>query len=321
MSDARVATARDEIPVYFPVGADQTFGILTRPTTEENGICVIHLAGKGPSIATVGRGRMSPLLARRLASLGFHSFRTEYSGTGDSFGPEWQWSITPPPTEDVRAALRWLRGQGMTHFVLAGTCGGSRVALEAGRHEDGVVGVVLLLPPIRDTEPWRRYDTLPTRHLLARLLKRRHLAALRDKGRRRMYLERARTDILRNLPGKVRRGSPNSNGRGNGDGTTREGAEDPMYQWIGPGALHGLEDLVAKDIPTLIFFGDEDNDFRDWEQATKGPAGPVLERAGDLIQVETVGGRYYNTPSTVMSQRIAPAIAAMVDRTGSGARP
>lgn len=322
MSDIRVATARDETPVYFPVGADETFGILTRPTTGPNGICVVHLAGKGPSIATVGRGRMSPLLARRLAGSGFHSFRIEYSGTGDSFGPEWQWSITPPPTKDISGALRWLREQGMTRFVLAGTCGGSRVALEAGRHGDGVVGVVLLLPPVRDTEPWRRYDTLPTRHLLARLLKRRHVAALHDKGRRRMYLERARTDIVANLPGKFRKGSRNGTGGGDGNGNRKDASDqDPMYQWIGPGVLHGLEDLVAKDIPTLMFFGDEDNDFRDWEQAAKGSAAPVLERAGDLIKVETVAGRYYNTPSTVMSQRIAPAIAEMVDRTGAGAQP
>lgn len=318
MIDTTMATARNETPAYFRVGADEAFGILTSPITESKGICVIHLAGKGPSIATVGRGRLSPLLARRLAGHGFHSFRIEYTGTGDSAGPEWQWRIMNPRTDEIGSALRWLRDQGMTRFVLVGTCGGSRIALEAGRREDGVIGVVLLLPPLRDSEPWRRYDTLPTRDLLGRLLKRRHLVALRDKGRRRMYIDRARTDILANLPGRLRKGSRNGAGESTGKGSADQ---DPTYQWIGPGALHGLEDLVAKGIPTLMYFGDEDNDYRDWEHAAKGPARAVLERAADLITIEMVDGRYYNTPSTVMSQRIAPAIAAMVDRAGESARP
>lgn len=331
MNEITVATARDESPVLFPVPNGDAFGVLTRPTTDANGICVVILAGKGPSIASVGRGRMSPLLARRLAGLGFHSFRIDYTWTGDSSGPEWEWRITHPHTDEIRAGLSWLRQQGISRFVLAGTCGGARVALEAARDEEGVVGVVFLLPPLRDSEPWRRYDTLPTRHMLQRLLKRRHLVALRDKGRRRMYIERARSDIFANLPAKMRKGRSRGGEAGSASGlSARDGhpeaaahhndaEQDPRYQWIGPGALQGLEDLVGKQIPILMFFGNEDNDFGDWDHAAKGVAAPVIERAQDLIKVEMVAGRFYNTPSTVMSPRIAAAIADMVDRPDAGA--
>lgn len=309
MSELTAATARDESPVFFPVDGDEVFGILTRPTGEPKGVCAIHSFGKGPSIATVGRGRMSVLLSRRLAAYGIHSFRHEYVGTGDSGGAEWEWSITTPRMVEVDSARTWLRGQGLDQFVLVGTCGGARVALEGGRLDDGVIGVALLLPPLRDSEPWRRYDTLPARHLMKRLLKRRHLAALRDKGRRKMYMSRARSDIVANLPGKLRRGSDD----------VGDAQRDETYRWIGPGALHGLEDLVARKVPVVMFFGEDDNDYKDWLEAAKGPAAELVERAGDLIRVVTVEGRYYNTPSTVMAPLVASAIAEMVaGRPGAG---
>lgn len=327
-----MATAADETPVFFRAGDDELFGLLTAPTVEPNGLCVVHLAGKGPSIATVSRGRMSVLLARHLAGLGFSSFRIEYRGTGDSAGADRQWSITNQLLGEVEGALAWLRDHhGQRRFVLVGTCGGARMALEAARHEAGVVGVTLLLPPMRDSEPWRRYDTLPTRHLVKRLLQPKHLAAIRNKGRRRMYLARARSDILAalpgrlpgKLPGKLRRRGPDERmtGRNGADGkeaTARTG----QFRWIGPDALHGLEELVAAGRPMLLYFGSEDNDYRDWQEAVKGPVGPVLERAGALVRIEVLEGRYYDRPSATVAPDITRSMAELFCAPGSsGTRP
>lgn len=327
MSGLRMATAADETPVFFRAGDDELFGLLTAATVEPNGLCVVHLAGKGPSIATVSRGRMSVLLARRLAGSGFHSLRIEYRGTGDSAGADRQWSITNQLLGEVEGALAWLRDHGHRRFVLVGTCGGARMALEAARHEAGVVGVALLLPPMRDSEPWRRYDTLPARHLVKRLLQPKHLAAIRNKGRRRMYLARARSDILAALPGKLRRRDVGANGTGHG-GTGGTGTVDRAgtgrtghFRWIGPDALHGFEELVGAGKPVLMYFGDEDNDYRDWQEAVKGPVGPVLDRAGALVRIEVLEGRYYDRPSASVAPGIARSMAELFGAPGPGAGP
>ncbi len=317
-----MATASDETPVFFPVGEESVFGILTRPTVTPNGICAVHLVGKGPSIATVGRGRMSVLLARRLSSLGYHSFRIEYQGTGDSTGKETGWSIIHPNLDELKAALAWLRAQGMSRVILIGTCGGARMALEAARIEKGIEGIVMLLPPMRDTEPWRRYDTLPVLHLVKRLFQPRHLAALTNKGRRKMYMERARSDIFASKRGKSVGPKPdqaNGANRGNRENAeNRVGTGKGQFEWIGPDALDGLDEMVTAQVPILMYFGTDDNDYRDWVQATKGPAGPVLDRAGDLVKIVVVDGRYYDNASSEMSARITSSIAEHMPSGGGG---
>jgi pimeloyl-ACP methyl ester carboxylesterase len=118
-------------------------GLLSHPATRdaEPGPTVLIL--NSGNIHRVGTGRMSVILARRLAAQGHPVFRFDHSGVGDS----------PPRRDgldleegrileivDVMDALQ--ERFGMDRFVVHGLCTGARDAFHASLKDERIVGLI-----------------------------------------------------------------------------------------------------------------------------------------------------------------------------------
>ncbi|MEJ2538833.1 MAG: alpha/beta fold hydrolase [Gemmatimonadota bacterium] len=122
---------------------DGLVGVLTRPGTGDlRGRPAVLLLNSG-NIHRVGTGRISVILARRLAELGHPVLRFDHSGVGDS----------PPRRDgldledgrvveivDVMAAME--DRLGVDRFVIHGLCTGARDAFYAALTDDRIVGLV-----------------------------------------------------------------------------------------------------------------------------------------------------------------------------------
>ena len=144
---------RERDATFFPAGQDQLFGVLTSPVLHPRGIALIMLAGGATLSFDVNRWPVR--LCRRAAALGFHAFRFDYHGFGESAGTTERFDLAHPFVRDAQAAMDWLEGLGLDRFVLVGSCFGARTALSAAQHR-GVVAVALVSPPIRDFEMGER---------------------------------------------------------------------------------------------------------------------------------------------------------------------
>jgi len=139
----------EDVPAFFAGGAETLFGVLTRPTGEPNGTTVTMLTGGG-YITSTHRNRMYVTLGRRLSVHGYHSFRFDYHGTGESTGTVEQFSLDQPFSEDVNGALHWLEARELTKHVLIGSCFGARTVLSCSPGMAGLAGAVLVSPPVHD---------------------------------------------------------------------------------------------------------------------------------------------------------------------------
>ena len=95
----------------------------------------------------IGMGRMTVTMARRLAAIGFTSFRFDIGGIGDSDPPPGRSNnhpINPAAVADVRRVLDWLQGRGHSGFILIGVCSGGKLALHTTLEDKRVVGQMLL---------------------------------------------------------------------------------------------------------------------------------------------------------------------------------
>ena len=107
----------------------------------------------------VGPNRMSVILARALAAIGFTAVRFDLSGIGDSEPrPD-----SLPPLEaglaDVREALDSLAAsRGTQRFILAGLCSGADLSVVYAGSDPRVVGAVIIDPTIPHTlRHWLHY--------------------------------------------------------------------------------------------------------------------------------------------------------------------
>lgn len=275
-----------ETPVVVPSGDDELYGILTHPATVPRGITVAHFNGKGPTASTVGRGRISVLLTRAFAARGFHGFRLDWLGSGESTGTEREWTLSDMPAGEISDAATWLGAHELGDLVLVGTCGGARAVLQAATITE-VRGVGLLNMPVRDYDKDKRFESLPVSQVARRLARRQTLRDLRDPVRRARYISRARRKLKFAFSGK-----------GGTGGTRRE--------LVSPGLVRALENLVVRQVPVLVFYGDGDEDYRDWVAAAAGPLRPALDTGA--IAVEVVPGRYYDRSSRVLNDDLIEAI-------------
>lgn len=283
-----------ESPALFRSGDDELFGILTQPAVDANGWTVIHVNGKGASASTVGRGRISVLLARGFAARGFHGFRLDWRGTGESTGAERQWHLKEAlPLAELRDGIGWLHEQGLHDHVLVGTCGGARVALETAVGTVGVRGVALLNMPVRDYDRDKRFESMPLRHIARRLLRRQTLRDLRDRQRLSRYVSRARRKMTF-MAGKLK-----DRGRS---------APGGQFERVGPRLLGALEALTAAQVPVLVFYGSDDDDYRDWVRACEGPLGRIVNSPSSVVRTEVVAGRYYDRSSRQLTEEVVRAV-------------
>lgn len=279
MGDRNTATTAQETPVFFPCGDETLFGVLTRPTAPARGVAVILIYGGGHNVSA-HVGELWTRTARRVAAGGFHAFRYDHHGNGDSTGRTGTFDHRTPFSEDLRAAVAWLRSQGLGHFVLVGDCLGARAALEAGTDMAGLEAMFLMSPIVHDArmgkdEEWA--ETYGLGHYVRRAFQWRTIRKLADPEIRRAYL-RVGTTKLRRVLGQTRR-SGRSQSVDSASGVSR-------------GFLDPVQEVLQNGVRVNFVFGDADEERRsEFESARTGRLGGILDEAGELVEVSTVAGR------------------------------
>jgi pimeloyl-ACP methyl ester carboxylesterase len=278
VSEVRLAEAgtRAETPLFFPAGEETLFGVLTTPPGRANGLAALTLPGAWYGTST-GRNRLLVRMCRRLAGAGFHALRFDYRGVGESTGSIEAFRLEEPLVEDLDGAVRALEARGLTGLVLVGVCFGGRTALLGSPRVADLRAVVLVSPPLgRGAKGRGPAGESSIWTLLRRALRVNVLKGLFDPHVRRLYARVARKQ-WRRLRRKLR---PQRTGP--------DPREDP--RWATPEVLRPLEALVARRVPVLMAFGEDDIGYADFLRAGKGRFGELLERAGSLVQVEVLKG-------------------------------
>lgn len=131
----------------------QLFGILTTSEHIVSNKPTVLLLNSG-SVHHVGPGRLYVNLARELAQKGFHCFRFDIEGIGDSVFAETGWENHPYSShavDDVAMALFFLQSRfGLDCFALGGLCSGAYAAFMSGVNlpEACAVRHVFLINPL-----------------------------------------------------------------------------------------------------------------------------------------------------------------------------
>lgn len=285
-----IATTAQERFIRLPAGDELLLGVVTEPTVTPVGGAIVLLSGRS-AVTSVGRSRLFVGLARRLAALGYHVVRFDHRGAGESTGVEQPWELAAPFLEDAKAVVAWLQAEGITDVRFMGTCGGARLALHVAAQTSGATGVAMFSPIVRNYHKSEREETLPTAELLRRAFRRNTLVAMRDRHARRRYL-RVALRRLRRLRAR------------------RPSARPSEFEWVSGNVLDDLERLVEREIPVLLFFGSDDAALEDWRRGIGGRLGRILERAGDLVRLEIVQGRYHALPA----MEVQPALIGAIER-------
>jgi pimeloyl-ACP methyl ester carboxylesterase len=137
----------EERLVFFPSGTSSLAGILTVPS-QPNGRTVLIPWGTSTAPSS-GINGVRARLARTLADEGFHSFRFDYPGVGESDGDYRVGQMSSPLVEEIEAACTWLAGQGLERIVIVANCFGGWSGLMAAPKLAGLEGMVIVNPPVR----------------------------------------------------------------------------------------------------------------------------------------------------------------------------
>lgn len=277
------ATSRDETPVWFAAGEETLFGVHTAATGTSRGVGVIFAAGGGTPLAT-GVNGFAVRLSRMAAAMGFESLRFDYHGVGESTGTLDRFHLAEPFALDLQGAIGCLRQRGIERLVLIGSCFGARTVLAVASETAGVVGTLLIAPPVRDFEMGERIATqLAERStwwgLVRRAARPQTVRKMLDAENRRAY-SRIAKEKLRRI---VRSTKPDD------DGTARYG--------VSPRFLAEMEGLVDRRVPISVIFGEADDLFGDFDRARTGPLGELMTRAGAACELTVVPGKLHGFTS------------------------
>jgi alpha/beta superfamily hydrolase len=285
-----VATSREERPVFFPAAGEDLFGIITEPTAKSNGIGLVLVPG---GIAGApNRNGLSVRIARRIASLGYHTLRFDYHGVGESSGEIESYRLDQPFVDDVLAAVRCLDDHGVQEIALAGTCFGARTALAAADRIPQLRGVVLLAPPVHDFEMGTpAIEATPMSHYLRRAFSLLALRDLLDARRRRRYLRVARTKMRAVLPST--RVLPQA----------RHGAA----RGVSPLFSEPLVGLATRGTPVLLAYGTEDEFYEPFRELRPELAA-TLDVPGSRIDERMVPGRIHGFSRLAVQDAVATLI-------------
>lgn len=285
-----------EQPIFFPAEGETLSGVYSAPL-EADSRAVIVLGVGGTTPTATGRNRFFVTLCRRLAELGQPTLRFDYHGLGDRTGRS-EFRLDRPFLGDLEGAVSCVVDQGVTRYVLLGTCFGARTALSGAPMLKGPDGLVLLTPPVREyalSEPrtagraLRDYATAVIRpkSLLGpdeRLTVRRHLRFAGSGGR--IALRRVRD----RLSGK--RGS---------------------LSWVSRRFLDPLTTLAERRTPVLTLYGTNDEEYRDFEVARGEGLGAFLARLPS-VEVQTLDGQVHGFTRVVSRRPTMDAIVDWLDR-------
>jgi pimeloyl-ACP methyl ester carboxylesterase len=236
-------------------------------------------------------------LCRRAAALGFHGFRFDYHGIGESAGSAERFDLGSPFVADAHAAMDWLEGIGVHRFVLVGSCFGARTALSAAEHR-GVAAVALVSPPVRDFEMGERSVTRLTNEL--------SLAA---------YVRRAfRPSVIRGLfhgKGKSYRKIASAKLRKVSRPRAPDGNPGHRYE-VSRNFLDPLSDLERRKVPLLFIFGTEDDLFKEFDRAFPSGAARGLREARHVEVVE-LPGEVHGFKSLAVQEAVIDCVASWID--------
>jgi dienelactone hydrolase len=152
-------------PVLLKRGTHRLFAVGTLPAAEPDGVGVVLLPGA--ATPAFGNSRIWNRVAHEAARAGSAVIQLDYTGAGESGDAEVSFPLGRPLVPDVLAAVRWLRDQSCRSFVLAGTCFGARSALAAGPDVPGLLGAVLLFPPVQMPLPDKAFEEALSRAVRA----------------------------------------------------------------------------------------------------------------------------------------------------------
>ena len=292
-------TASHERPVFFPSGDEMSFGILTEPA-EPRGIGVISLAG-AVHVPSANRNRIWVHLNRRLAADGFHALRLEYAGTGESSGPGTPFRRDKPRTNDLLGAVSLLESEGIERFVLVGTCFGALTALLTAPQIAGIEKIVLLSPLILDSKSYAQLasqtgvSSYVRKALRPQTIKGAFRSASRASYRK---IARAKIEALRD------------------GGDTAPDGSAPLP--VSPRVMAAIKSLVDRGISTTIAFGSEDVHYEDWQRATRGRLGKLIDNAPN-VDVVVLPGYLHSFPQLSVQRDVVELVAARVTHAFGGA--
>ncbi|MFN2489695.1 MAG: alpha/beta fold hydrolase [Actinomycetota bacterium] len=300
------ATTLDEEPVFFAAGKDTCFGILTRPPRGDREMGFILLGGGGgatPSTST-GRNRLHVTMCRRLAAFGYHAFRFDYHGRGESTGTTEHFRLDEPFLDDLMGAVDHVRAEGLDRYIVSGSCFGARTALAAVGKLEGLTGLALMSPPLRDfgvserkTRDWTLKDYLVC------LVNPQKVLGGRDKRRGLSYLRFVKLATVM-VTKKVRRRLGGSR------------AQDAP--WLSDrNFLQPLASLVERGVPVLFIYGLEDDSYKDWLEARRGKLGKVLEAGEGLIEVKVIPGKVHGFATLGIQDDMLELVGDWASRHGA----
>jgi pimeloyl-ACP methyl ester carboxylesterase len=294
-----MSVAPNERPYFFDSGGHTLLGILTEPIGEATGTVVLLASGGGTPSTSTERDRIFVRLARVLSASGHHVFRFDWHGVGDSTGEVLTFQLDQPFLEDMTAAITCLQSSGLRRFVIVGSCFGARTAMAAQPTIEGVQGVVLIAPPVRDfalserqTQGWRLHDYATA------MVKPRRLIGGDDRVTTRRYLRFLKSGsrvFLRRVGSSLR-------GR----------TDEPS--WVSGPFVQGLTSLVERDLPTLLLYGTEDEEFLDFEESRAGRVGRLVDRARRSLEINILPGRVHGFTRIDSQEVTVEAISDWIGR-------
>ncbi|MEX1133502.1 MAG: alpha/beta fold hydrolase [Acidimicrobiia bacterium] len=251
--------ALQEQLVFFSSGGVVLAGILTIPA-EPNGQTVLIPWGAG-AYPSSGRNRLRTRLARNLAEQGYHAFRFDYQGVGESDGDYRRPDMAAPNTEEVVAACSWLISQGLPRIVIVANCFGGWSALMSAHMIPSLEGMALINMPVRRDHQQVRAGVSPWRWWAGKLRKV-TLSKLRSPARRARFrrLLAAKASAIVGL---------------------RSGAT---------GFSDAIRYLLERRIPVLLIYGDDDF-FADLKAELDQGLRAAIEAAGPPTRLVTVAER------------------------------
>lgn len=144
-----------EHPIFVPYARGRLAAVVTLPIGEPRGLALL-LTGVG--LPQVIGSALAARTAANLAQRGLASVRFDYEGIGDSTGlvPEFSLAVTEFAAEQALSVLETARRiVAADRFAVAGSCIGSRVALQLARRQD-CVGAVCIALPLFELGTWTR---------------------------------------------------------------------------------------------------------------------------------------------------------------------
>lgn len=252
--------AVEERLVFFQCGPISLAGILAI-ASRPNGRTILLTWGTSTAPSS-GVNGVRTHLARTLADEGFHSFRFDYPGVGESEGDYHVGEMSAPLIEEVQAACNWLTEEGFARIVIVANCFGGWSSLMAAPRLSGLEGVALVNSPVRRDHKqiqaggagWRWW----TKRFKRLRLKKLFSPDYRDRSRKMLAAK--------------------------GSSITGTGSRDHRFS-------RAIEQLIERRIPVFLIYG-ADHDFRpDFESELESGLGSAIEKAGSLVRFDIVADR------------------------------